>query len=136
MRKRNLKYTYVRGRRCEYCDAPIPDHIHDSRKYCIPEVFTDGSTNDCKVKCNNEKAGIKNKENKAIINEWKELLERVKKLVALKGNIVTTEDLNFHEISLFNAIKNEKIRDKVIFLFRGFKIISYHWNEKHIIELI
>lgn len=135
MKRIKIKLTFLKGRKCEFCGTALADNLHESRKYCQPENFEDGTVKDCKVKCNNEKAGIKNKENKAIINEWKELLERVKKLVALKGNIVTTEDLNFHEISLFNAIKNEKISNKVIFLFRGFKIISYHWNEKHIIEL-
>lgn len=136
MKKAKNNYTYIKGRKCEYCGKPIADHLHDSRKHCLPEILSDGSLKDCKIKKNNEIMGIKNKENKAIINEWKQLLERVKKLVALKGSVVTTEDLNFHEISLLNAIKNEKISDKVIFLFRGFKIISYHWINKHIIELI
>lgn len=135
MKKAKNNYTYNKGRKCEHCQAPIPDHLHESRKHCLPVVYEDGSINDCKVKKNNEKAGIKNKENKAIIDEWKVLLERVKKLVALKGSVVTTEDLNFDEISLSNAIKNEKISDKVIFLFRGFEISSYHWNNKHIIKL-
>lgn len=135
MKKANIKYTYKIGRKCEYCGEPIADHLHENRKHCLPEVYIDGSVKDCKVKRNNEKGGIKNKETKSILEEWKSVLVRVKKLVALKGNIVTTEDLDFHEISLLKALRNEPEKKSLISYFRGFEISTSLANRKHLITI-
>ena len=98
--------TFNDNRACIHCGKPLPDQLSKKRIYC--EEIRDQNGNlikDCKGAFNRQKNKPEVEMHRDIINEHKTVDERIDAMVAKKGDIVTTEDLNAYDIRLDSSLK-------------------------------
>ncbi|MFC4233595.1 hypothetical protein ACFOW1_16990, partial [Parasediminibacterium paludis] len=114
----------------------IADGEHASRIFCQTTKNTDGTVRDCKTDFHTRKNSPIKKADRATINAWKEMYRRAIKMVDLKGNTVSTDDLNAYDIFLETAIRNEIHTDcSMTSYFRGFSILTNPFKETHFITI-
>ncbi|RYY77928.1 MAG: hypothetical protein EOO69_12800 [Moraxellaceae bacterium] len=89
-----MEKTFYYNRRCQLCGIAIPDQAHGLRKFCEPIEMEDGSIRDCKsdfhAQERSEEMEPYNEKILAIRNADRALAE----LKALKGPIVTIDDID------------------------------------------
>jgi hypothetical protein len=115
-------YTYKQGRKCLKCQKPIPDQVHGSRKYCEPKRLPDGTIDSCK---DDYHIPIRKKRNAPfdmMAKHHRLMYERIDQLYKAKGDIVTSEHLNIHGISLNRPFQFDIQKGKFIFYYYQYAI--------------
>jgi hypothetical protein len=100
----NPNYTYHNGRSCENCDKAIEDQARASKKHCSAWVDEFGIKHDCKRQKHAEKHSREDEFLQALNASVKDANQKICKMVADKGDIVTTEVLNAYGIELSKCI--------------------------------
>ena len=118
-------YTYYDERSCEFCNKPIPDQEHATRKFCPKSYDNFGKVKDCKTAFHRLKDQPEREVQSSIINYHKTVAERIDMMVKKKGSLVNTEDLNAYEIQLCSPISYQlKSNGEFISEFLQHTIIS------------
>ena len=107
MKKRPLKrpttpdsFTYLFGRRCEYCKKPIEDQARPNKTHCTAWTDENGIKHDCKRRKHTFNHGREDEILQAKNAEAKDLNKKIMKLLADQGEFVTTQELNAYGITL------------------------------------
>lgn len=99
-------FSYEKNRKCLHCEKPIPDHKSLKRVYCeIERDENDKILKDCRGAYNRQKDKPEQVVHRAIINEQKSVDERIAMMIAKKGDIVSTADLDAYDIRLDSPLK-------------------------------
>jgi len=98
--------TYHLKRECLYCGEPLPDQYSKKRTYC-KEVRNESGTliKDCKGIYNRLLDQPELEVHREIIKEHKTVDEMIEAMVAKKGSVVSTADLNAYDIQLTSSLK-------------------------------
>jgi hypothetical protein len=135
--KQEEHYTFDNQRLCLNCRKPIPDQFNLKRNYCKKIRDANGTLiNNCRGKFNRLKNKPEKDMHNAIIKEYKTVDDRIEAMVAKKGNVVSTADLNAYDINLTSPLNY--IVHKNGFLesvFMRYKIASNPFNQTHKIEI-
>ena len=98
--------TYTLKRACIYCGEPLPDHYSKKRTYCKEARDENGKMiKDCKGSYNRLIDKPELEVHREIIREHKTVDDMIEAMVAKKGNIVSTADLNAYDIQLSASLK-------------------------------
>lgn len=129
-------YTYLEERACLNCGTPLADQLPGKRTFCKEERDKNGKLiKDCKGLYNRLINKPSRDEQKAIVNELRTTDERIERMVAKKGNLVTTEDLDAYDIQLSSPLSyNINRYGQLTSLFLGFTIISNPISQTHKIK--
>ncbi|MBU3714784.1 MAG: hypothetical protein FGM46_07525 [Ferruginibacter sp.] len=130
----NPIFTYIQNRKCEHCDAPIEDQARASKRHCASWVDEFGIKHDCKRQKHADKHSREDEFLQALNAGVKDNNKKIDKMVAEKGNVVTTEVINAYGIELTKCVDFEF--DGRIFKsqFLNYYIYSNPISQTHKIE--
>jgi hypothetical protein len=98
--------TYHLKRECLFCGEPLPDQYSKKRTYCKEVRDENGKLKqDCKGSYNRMIDQPELEVHREIIKEHKTVDEMIEAMVAKKGNVVSTADLNAYDIQLTSSLK-------------------------------
>ena len=114
-------YTYLFGRKCEYCSEPIEDQAQISRKHCLPWVDEYGQQQDCR----RAKHSMIHSRETVLLQELnaklKETDRSIKRLLTHHGDYVGTEILDAYNIQLDECIRFHPEENGIV----AFEFLSY-----------
>ncbi len=99
--------TFFQNRFCQFCFAPIADQEHASRIFCVTTYDEHNKVSDCKTSYHRDLDEGDRERDRAIVNKHKGLEKSIANLIAIKGYIVQTKDLNEFGINLNSALSIE-----------------------------
>jgi len=132
--KSTLKLTYLRGRKCLFCDSLIADQIHGLRIYCETFVLENGSVISCKDDYNTPLTKENNKPYKRIFDLHKRQHIRIGNLLRKKGAIVTLADIEQFDILLHQPAELGKYDGQLAYFFVEFLITRINEKQYKIIK--
>jgi hypothetical protein len=122
---------------CEHCGRPLPPGEHGLRKFCEKWYDQVGQVHDCKTDYHSEKKKPQNEEFRLYRNTIYEDSNTITSLVDKFGSIVTTAQLDAHDLELCRSIEYGITDDgKIISQVHGYIITSDTSIGKHKIEKI
>jgi hypothetical protein len=110
------KYTYLLGRKCEYCNAPIEDQARPNKRHCLPWEDENGHIHTCrrlKHSMIHDKETVLLQELNA---KLKDTDRNIKRVLIDHGDYVGTEILDAYNIQLDESIR---------FRYDGSSIVSF-----------
>lgn len=99
------KFTYLTGRKCLHCGAPIPDQKHLALKFCDYKELGKTSKESCKNKYWSKKKTKDLKAYRSLIKFHKSMNRRLTHLVLNKGETITANDINEYGIDLSSPVR-------------------------------
>jgi len=136
-RKKNKMPDYQAElpRFCEHCGRPLPPGEHGLRKFCEKWYDQLGQVHDCKSDFHTEK----NKPQKDEFKLYRTTIygdsDIITTIVSKFGNVVTTAQLDAHDLELCRSLRYGITDDgKIISHFHGYIITSNTSTGKHKIE--
>lgn len=98
------KLTFSQNRVCQFCYTPIADQEHATRIFCVTTYDAYNKVSDCKTAYHRDLDEGDRERDRAIVNKHKGLEKSIANLIAIKGYIVQTKDLNEFGINLNSAL--------------------------------
>jgi len=99
-------WTYLDKRECLNCGEPLPDQYSKKRTYCKEVRDENGNLiKDCKGIYNRLLDQPELEVHREIIKEHKTVDDMIEAMVAKKGDMVSTADLNAYDIQLSASLK-------------------------------
>lgn len=98
------KLTFSQNRVCQFCYTPIADQEHATRIFCVTTYDEYNKVSDCKTAYHRDLDEGDRERDRAIVNKHKGLEKSIANLIAIKGYIVQTKDLNEFGINLNSAL--------------------------------
>jgi hypothetical protein len=101
----DIEETFFEGRECEYCNEPIADQVHATRKFCPKTKDSKGNVIDCKTDFHREKEAPDKLIQNDLINKHKGIAKRINDLLSKKSSEVLTANLDAYDIDLSSCIE-------------------------------
>lgn len=108
-----MEPTYYDKRKCLNCNAPISDQTHALSKFCPRIELEDGTVISCKDDFHSKKNKKENLAYRKLIAHHKLMTKTIDELIAIKGDMVTIDDINQAGINLnmpihFDVTENDQ----------------------------
>jgi len=124
--------NYLLNRECLWCKTRIADQEHLSLKFCPKSYDENGKVKDCKTCYHRSKDQPIREIHSGIINNHKDFTAQFEQMIAKKGFVVDTQDLDAYDILLKECISYEiKSNGLLISKFIHHTVESNPSSKKH-----